>query len=207
MHGRRFDRILTGTAIALILSLASLHPVHAQITQDQAAIEAKVPLPESADLPPPTIADIAAPETTGTTNALNLPEPPDLPPPSFKEATPGAPAAAPPAATAAPAVSPAPAPVVVSVDQPVMDALRGLISTRLSRTIERKAERTAVEAFYSSHDYAPIWFGINGPTERARQAMAHLRNADADGMDPADYPLPNVAAAATPRRWPRPSCA
>jgi murein L,D-transpeptidase YcbB/YkuD len=80
----------------------------------------------------------------------------------------------------------------------VMDALRDLISTRLSRLIERKAERTAVEAFYSSRDYAPIWFSINGQTERANQAMAHLRNADADGMDPASYPLPNVAAAATP---------
>jgi murein L,D-transpeptidase YcbB/YkuD len=87
---------------------------------------------------------------------------------------------------------------VANADQPVMDALHDLISTRLSRVIERKAERTAVEAFYSSHDYAPIWFSINGPTERAKQAMAHLRNADADGMDPADYPLPNVAAASTP---------
>src|SRR5882757_1663352 len=191
MHGRRFDRILTGTAIALILGLGSVNPTLAQTTPDQAAIEAKVPLPEAANMPPPTAADVG-PWITGTTNAVNLPEPPDLPPTS-KDA---APAAAP--TTAAPAVAPAPAPVVANADQPVMDALHDLISTRLSRVIERKAERTAVEAFYSSHDYAPIWFGINGPTERAKQAMAHLRNADADGMDPADYALPNVAAAATP---------
>jgi murein L,D-transpeptidase YcbB/YkuD len=197
MHGRRFDRILTGTAIALVLGLGSLNPALAQTSQDQAAIEAKVPLPEAANVPPPSAADVTAPETTGTTNAVNLPEPPDLPPPTFKEAAPAAaPASAP--VTAAPAVAPAPAPVVANVDQPVMDALHDLISNRLSRVIERKAERTAVEAFYSSHDYAPIWFGIDGPTERAKQAMAHLRNADADGMDPADYPLPNVAAAATP---------
>src|SRR5882757_6563408 len=191
MHGRRFDRILTGTAIALILGLGSVNPTLAQTTPDQAAIEAKVPLPEAANMPPPTAADVG-PWITGTTNAVNLPEPPDLPPTS-KDA---APAAAP--TTAAPTVAPAPAPVVANADQPVMDALHDLISTRLSRVIERKAERTAVEAFYSSHDYAPIWFSINGPTERANQAMAHLRNADADGMDPADYPLPNVAAAATP---------
>jgi murein L,D-transpeptidase YcbB/YkuD len=196
MHGRRFDRILTGTAIALVLGLGSLNPALAQTSQDQAAIEAKVPLPEAANLPPPSAADVAAPETTGTTNAVNLPEPPDLPPPTFKEAAPAAAPAAPAPVTAAPAV--APAAVVANADQPVMDALRDLISTRLSRLIERKAERTAVEAFYSSRDYAPIWFGINGQTERAKQAMVHLRNADADGMDPADYPLPNVAAAATP---------
>jgi L,D-transpeptidase YcbB len=195
MHGRRFDRILTGTAIALVLGLGSLNPAVAQTSQNQAAIEAKVPLPEAANMPPPSAADVTAPETTGTTNAVNLPEPPDLPPPSVKEA---APVAAPTPVTAAPTVAPAPAPVVANADQPVMDALHDLISTRLSRVVERKAERTAVEAFYSSHDYAPIWFSINGPTERAKQAMAHLRNADADGMDPADYPLPNVAAAATP---------
>jgi murein L,D-transpeptidase YcbB/YkuD len=196
MHGR-FDRILTGTAIALVLGLGSLNPTLAQTSQDQAAIEAKVPLPEAANMPPPSAADVAAPETTGTTNAVNLPEPPDLPPPTFKEAAPAA-APAPAPVTAAPAVAPAPAPVVANADQPVMDALRDLISTRLSRLIERKAERTAVEAFYSSRDYAPIWFGINGQSERAKQAMAHLRNADADGMDPTDYPLPNVATAATP---------
>jgi murein L,D-transpeptidase YcbB/YkuD len=194
MHGR-FDRILTGTAIALVLGLGSLNPALAQTSQDQAAIEAKVPLPEAANMPPPSAADVAAPETTGTTNAVNLPEPPALPPPAFKEA---APAAAPAPVTAAPAVAPAPAPVMANADQPVMDALRDLISTRLSRLIERKAERTAIEAFYSSRDYAPIWFGINGQSERAKQAMAHLRNADADGMDPTDYPLPNVATAATP---------
>ncbi len=171
MHGRCFDRILTGTAIALILGLGSLNPAVAQTSQDEAAIEAKVPIPEAANMPPPSAADVTTPETTGTTNAVNLPEPPDLPPPSLKEAAPAA----------------APTPVTAA----------DLISTRLSRVVERKAERTAVEAFYSSHDYAPIWFGINGPTERAKQAMAHLRNADADGMDPADYPLPNVAAAAT----------
>ena len=195
MHGRRFDRILTGTAIALVLGLGSLNPAVAQTSQDQAAIEAKVPLPEAANMPPPSAADVTAPETTGTTNAVNLPEPPDLPPPGVKEA---APAAASTPVTAAPAVAPAPAPVVANADQPVMDALHDLISTRLSRVVERKAERTAVEAFYSSHDYAPIWFGINGPTERAKQAMTHLRNADADGMDPADYPLPTLAAGATP---------
>src|SRR6185436_2285407 len=122
MHGR-FDRILTGTAIALVLGLGSLNPALAQTSQDQAAIEARVPLPEAANVPPPSAADVAAPETTGTTNTVNLPEPPALPPPPVKEAAPAAtPAPAP--VTAAPAVAPAPAPVVANADQPVMDALR-----------------------------------------------------------------------------------
>ena len=57
MQGRRFDRILTGTAIALVLGLGVAAPVSAQ---SQSAIEALVPLPEPANVPPPTAADVAA---------------------------------------------------------------------------------------------------------------------------------------------------
>jgi murein L,D-transpeptidase YcbB/YkuD len=202
MHGRRFDRILTGTAIALVLGLSSGPSAWAQVQQDQKAIEAAVPLPEPANLPPPSAADVGGPTTdsTGTAStAINLPDPPDLPPPTFKDVA--APSAAPapaPVAAPAPAAAPVAAPVVANADQPVMDALRDLVSGKLSRIIDRKAERTAIEAFYSSRDYAPIWFGTDGATERAKQAIAHLRNADADGMDPADYPVPSIQAAPTP---------
>ena len=79
-----------------------------------------------------------------------------------------------------------------------MDALRELIGGRLARIVDRKVDRTAVEAFYSSRDYAPIWVGSAGATERAKQAIEHLRHADADGMDPADYPVPSIQAAASP---------
>ena len=92
MQGRRFDRFLTGTAIALALGLTAVAgPASAQ---DQSAIEALVPMPEPANLPPPTAADVGGPttETTGTANALVLPDLPDLPPPSFTDvATPSAP--------------------------------------------------------------------------------------------------------------------
>jgi L,D-transpeptidase YcbB len=239
MHGRRFDLILTGTAIALVLSLAA----PSAWAQSQQAIEAAVPMPEPANLPPPSAADIGpVGETTGST-AINLPDPPDLPPPTVKDAAappapapvtaapsvaatppavaapaetpsvaatppvaaPPAPATPPVAAPITPAVAPAatptpaPAPVVAAnPDQPVMDALRELIGTRLARIIDRKADRTAVEAFYSSRDYAPIWFGTAGTTERGKQAIEHLRHADADGMDPTDYPIPTMQAAGTP---------
>src|SRR4051812_44443719 len=200
---RRFDRILTGTAIALVLGLAAT--ASPALAQDQKAIEALVPMPEPANMPPPSIADIGgAADTTGSTpsTAVALPDPPELPPPTFKDvATPAAPEAAPATATApAAAAAPAPAPTAVAhPDQPVRDALRELVSgNRLSRMIDRKAERTAVEAFYSSRDYEPVWVGKDGATERARQAINHLRHADADGMDPADYPVSSIAADASP---------
>jgi murein L,D-transpeptidase YcbB/YkuD len=202
MQGRRFDRLLTGTAIALALGLATA--AHPALAQDEKSIEALVPMPEPANVPPPTAADVGGP-TTGTTGstAINLPDPPDLPPPTFTDiATPSAPPApeAAPATVATPTPAPAPAPAVAAnPDQPIRDALRELVSSnRLARTIDRKGDRTAVEAFYSSRDYEPIWTAPNGATERARQAINHLRHADADGMDPADYPVPTIAADAAP---------
>ena len=201
MHGRRFDRILTGTAIALVLGLASA-PAIAQTSPNSSAIEALVPVPEPADVPPPTAADVGGPTTgtTGTATAITLPDPPDLPPPTFKDvAVPAAPAVTPPpATTAAPAIAPAAAPVVVSADQPVMDALRDLVSTKLSRIIERKNERTAVEAFYSARNYEPIWIANGAASERAKAAIEHLNNADADGMEPSDYPTPVIKAGTDP---------
>ncbi len=216
MHGRRFDQIFTGTALALVLGLAgAAAPAVAQdqTIKDAAAIEALVPLPEPANVPPPTAADVGGP-TTGTTppaaeTVATLPDPPELPPPTVKDVATPAPAAAPiapaPAAAtpaeAAPAAAPTAAPEpakVASPDQPIMDALRDFVGGKLARIIERKVDRTAVEAFYASRDYAPLWVGVDGATERARQAIGHLRNADADGMDPADYPVPSIQAGATP---------
>ncbi len=193
-----FDRILTGTAIALVLGLsAAATPA---LAQSQSAIEALVPMPEPANVPPPTAADVGglSAETTGST-VINLPDPPDLPPPEFKDvAAPAAPAAAP-APVAAPSAAPAPAPVVAAnPDQPLRDAIRDLVSAKLTRFVDRKAERTAIEAFYSARNYAPLWVANGAASEPAKQAIAHLNAADADGLDPADYPTPVIKAGADP---------
>jgi murein L,D-transpeptidase YcbB/YkuD len=230
MQSRRFEQILTGTALALVLGLSFATQSASAQSQTEAAIEAKVPMPEPANVPPPSIKDITPAtagtktETTGSTVAVTLPDPPDLPPPTFKDVAtpattgtvPAAPAAGPAAATpsvAEPpkaAAAPEPArpaepakpaePVKAAVaDQPLRDALREFISSpRLARVVERKVDRTAVEAFYASRDYAPIFAGNDGPTQVASQAINHLRNADADGMDPADYPVPSFQSGGTP---------
>ena len=205
MHGRRLEQILSGTALALVLGLGLTAPAAAQGTAapDQSAVEAQVPMPDSANLPPPSVADVApAAETTGST-AIVLPDPPDLPPPTFKDVAAPAPAATPAPAAPAPAaaapVTPAPPAAVVHADQPIRDALREFIgSNRLARAIEKKSERTAVEAFYASRDYAPMFVSPDGATERGKQTIAHLRNADADGMDPNDYPVPSIQAGSAP---------
>ena len=57
MRSARFEHLLAGTAIALALGLTPY--VGKAFSQSERAIAAAVPMPESADLPPPSIKDIA----------------------------------------------------------------------------------------------------------------------------------------------------
>jgi L,D-transpeptidase YcbB len=195
MANRRFDRILTGTAIALVLSLTCASaPALAQSTLTDAEIEAKVPLPDVADVPPPTAADVGG-TSTATLPTQPAPAPQAAAPQAPATPAPQAAAPQPPAATTAPVGAPA---VAANPDAPTIDALRDLITTKLTRMVDRKADRAAIEAFYAGRNYAPLWMTDGAANERAKSAMARLSNADEDGLDPADYPLPLVKAGAEP---------
>ena len=63
MRGFQLDRVLAGTALALVLTLAG--QASAQ-SNNPAAIEAGVPVPEPANVPPPTAADLAKEAPTVT---------------------------------------------------------------------------------------------------------------------------------------------
>ncbi|MDR3468943.1 MAG: L,D-transpeptidase family protein [Xanthobacteraceae bacterium] len=184
------------------------------------AIDAAVPVPEPANVPPPTAADIKRDTTAATTPDVKTPDvkAPDVKAsdakadtetkaPDAKDAAPveaktetKAPDAAKPAEAAKEA---APAPVqaastVPAADQPVADKLKDMIGTRLTRLFDRKAERAAVEAFYKGRDYAPLLTEGGVANVRAKAAIARLKDATGDGLDPADYPTPDFAAATTP---------
>ena len=58
--------------------------------------------------------------------------------------------------------------------------------------------KIALQPFYSARDYAPLWITDGKVNERAQAAMAYLAGVDADGLDPADYPVPNFASLADP---------
>ncbi len=53
----------------------------------------------------------------------------------------------------------------------------------------------AMRAFYSGPDAAPIWVDENGPTQKARDAVKEIRNADVYGLDPQAYDLPDIGSA------------
>jgi murein L,D-transpeptidase YcbB/YkuD len=202
------------------------------------AIDAAIPLPEPANVPPPTASDFKsdfktdstasvpdAAKTTApdTTAKAAEPQPSEAKPetkpaetvtapvtePKASDATKNdtatvAPAAPPPATATAPAAAePAKEPVkaasnVPAEDQPVADKLRDLLASKSLRTFDRKSERAAVEKFYSSREYAPVFTQAGKLTNAGKGVIARLNDAASDGLNPADYPVPDFAVATSP---------
>jgi murein L,D-transpeptidase YcbB/YkuD len=214
-----FDRVLMAVA-ATFLTVSATSALAAQSTTPRAsaaelAIDAAVPRPEPANVPPPTIGDFKMDTTATVPDAAKAIDKPAEPSSAAKAADPKpaetvtAPAAndaataTPPAATAtAPAVEPAKEPVKVSTvapaDQPVADRLRDMLGAKSLRYFDRKSERAAVEKFYTARDYAPQWTQAGKLTDSGKGVIARLKDAASEGLNPADYPVPDFAAAASP---------
>ena len=71
--------------------------------------------------------------------------------------------------------------------------LQALIPSDLSRFVDRKPEQTAVEVFYQGRNYQPIWTGSPEAMKRAEGAIAFLRNVRSEGLEPRDYPTPDLS--------------
>jgi murein L,D-transpeptidase YcbB/YkuD len=87
---------------------------------------------------------------------------------------------------------------VPAADQPVADKLREMLAAKTLRYFDRKGERAAVEKFYGAREYAPIWTQAGAPTAGAKAVIARLKDAASEGLNPADYPVPDFAAATSP---------
>src|SRR4029078_13589433 len=180
MNGRSgFDRVLMAVASSFTTASAAQAQTATRNSAAELAIDAAVPRPEPANVPPPTASDFKLDTTASTPDAAKTPAPsttanaPDPKPAEIVTAPESKPAEAsrnetpksdtatttpttPAAATAtAPAPEPAREPVkaprnVTAADQPVADKLREMLGGRSLRVFDRKAERTAVEKFYSA---------------------------------------------------------
>ena len=176
----RFERLLASTALALVLALAS-HAGMAQQTEKPAA--ASVPVPDTTLPPPLTAKDIDAPAKQAAPASIVKDEP---------KQNAAAPTTEPPK-TATTNAAPA------TTGNPVADKVRELIAGRqFERFVSRKADRAGIEAYYSAHNYAPLWVTNDAGNERAKAAIAYLAQADAVGLDPADYPTPDFKSATNP---------
>ncbi len=216
-----FDRVLMAVAATFLTVSATSAWAQADPARNGAAelaIDAAIPRPEPANVPPPTVSDFkldsAAPaseaaRTDGPKAAEKAPEAKpsnvvaapatdinsaDTPKKDAATATPApAPAAATPAAEPVKAASNIPA-----ADQPVADRLRDLLGSKSARYFDRKAERTAIEKFYTARDFAPLWTQGGALTPTGKGVVARLKDAASDGLNSADYPVPDFAAASNP---------
>jgi L,D-transpeptidase YcbB len=71
--------------------------------------------------------------------------------------------------------------------------LQELVTTRLGRFVDRKAEQAAVEAFYRERAFQPIWSANGVALPRTRTAVEYLAKVSSEGLDPRDYPTPDFS--------------
>src|SRR5262245_55215095 len=162
MRGLRYDRILSGTALALVLALGPT--AHAQPD----TLEANVPMPESVTLPPPTGADISGKDDSAVTNTT----------------TPAAPTEA----TPVEAPPPDPFASLDPAERPIAEKVRDLLAAKVDKIFgNNRKERASVEAFYQGRTFVPVWLDKGVPNARAKAAIERLAKADADGLDLKDY--------------------
>ncbi len=222
-----YDRVLMAVA-ATFLTVSATSAVaqgdQARNSAAELAIDAAVPRPEPANVPPPTASDFKADTIAPAPDAPKVTEKAPETKPADVATAPAATAsqadptkadpskndtatttpAQPPAATAAtPAAEPAMEPVkaasnVPAADQPVADKLREMLGTKLQRYFDHKTERAAVEKFYTARDFAPLWTQSGAVTATGKGVIARLKDAASDGMNASDYPVPDFAAATTP---------
>src|SRR5258707_2278950 len=204
-----FDRVLMAVAATFLTvsatsALAQADPAR---SAGELAIDAAIPRPEPANLPPPTINDFKL-DTTATVPDGAKTRPSDIvtaPPADTRKndtATP-TPASPPAAAPTPPPAEPAPEPTkaasnIPPADQPVADKLRETLGTKSLRYFDRKAERAAVEKFYATREFAPLWTQAGTLNASGKGVVARLRDAASDGLNAADYPVPDFTAATTP---------
>jgi murein L,D-transpeptidase YcbB/YkuD len=219
MRSARFEHLLAGTAVALALVLSPYASSVFAATDEE--ITAAVPMPESADLPPPSIRDILPagsaaqpPAPVETVTKIEAPAPTKTQAPVEAAAKPEAPVEPAKATATATPAAPAPAEVTnavpatesakfttasVTADTVLADKLRDqLAAGKFDRILGGKRERTTVEAFYSSRDFVPLWIADGAMNDRAKAAAAYLAGVDADGLEPSEYPVPQLKAGMEP---------
>jgi len=184
MHGFRYDRILAGTALALILAIPMVGLAQGPSKMAPAPTTTSPPAAspvEEAATPAPAPAAASPAEQVST---------PTL--------------AADPAAVTEQAVAvteqAAPADPLASLDpadRVIAEKIRDLLAATSDKIFASKKERAAAEAFYQNRNFLPLWLDKGIENARATSAVARLKHADADGLEVSDYKTPNFAGLGT----------
>jgi murein L,D-transpeptidase YcbB/YkuD len=188
MRGPRYQHILAGTALALILAIPA-----GVIARDAANKMAAAPMAGSPTEPmaaspatpiavaPPAPAAVPAAPVTEPAAETSTPTPAAEPAVTVQE-------------TVAP-VAPPPDPMASldPADRPIAEKIRDIFAAQSDRIFTSKKERAAAEAFYQKRNYVPLWLDKGIENARAKSAIARLKHADADGLEVSEYKTPNFA--------------
>jgi murein L,D-transpeptidase YcbB/YkuD len=201
MRGLRYHRILAGTAVALVLAAAT--GAHAASTRTTVVAPKPPKVTTAAPVASPPPATTTATNTSDVTSepaTRVAPENLETPPAAATPAPAVAPAAAAPAAVApAPVaasetVAPDPFASLDPADRPIAEKMRDLLTAKTDKIFATKKEHATVEAFYQNRNMAPLWFDKGVESDRAKAAVARIKQADSDGLEVADYKIPDFAA-------------
>ncbi len=212
MPAVRLNRFLASTALVALLSAggalaepkagmsmdaapASATPDQATAKPDESAAQTVMPAEITPPAPASPAAEAPAPKPQAASGGDEVPTTATIDTPSTATSTAAVPA---PASTPAPTPPPAVATAVPDTDAAVTDQLHELASGKFDRILGGKKERTTFEAFYSGRSYAPLWVTDGRANARAKAAIAYLGQVDADGLDPADYPIPDFTSPKDP---------
>ena len=220
-----FDRVLMAVAATFLAVSATSALAQSNAPRASAAelaIEAAIPRPQPANVPPPTADDFKLDATASVPPkqielprpAANTSDPKPVETTATAPAAPSTPVEAPksdtaattPAAPARPlhrATAPrrragqgrAPFP---AADQPVADRLREQLAAKSLRYFDRKGERASGREILQRARICAALDQGGGLTASAKGVIARLKDAASDGLNAADYPVPDFAAATAP---------
>jgi murein L,D-transpeptidase YcbB/YkuD len=169
----RYDRLLAGTVLALIVAAplqVSAGPRVDSVGPPPPSLNGHNPIFRQRDAAPPPPPQYTAPAET------RRPAPPEAQGGTTKNTLDK---------------------IMASSDGQIGERLRAVIASKqLDRRIENAGDRQAIEAFYAGRNYAPLWIRDGELTPRARDAIARLKAAADEGLDAADYPVPEFSGSA-----------
>jgi murein L,D-transpeptidase YcbB/YkuD len=90
-------------------------------------------------------------------------------------------------------VAPDPLASLDPADRAIAETIRDLLTTKLDSFFPNKKEAAAAVAFYQNRNLAPLWLDKGVENARAASAIARMKSADTDGLEPSDYKPPNFA--------------
>jgi murein L,D-transpeptidase YcbB/YkuD len=163
MPGPRYDLILASSALAVILAV----PL-SSLPKDHTTLAAAPIAAEQASTQTSTVLASPAKEVSNDTVAD-------------------------PATATDQAAAPDPLASLDPADRAVAEKIRDLLATKLDRFFSNKKEGAAALAFYQNRNLAPLWLDKGVENARAASAIARMKSADADGLEPSDYKPPNFA--------------